>query len=253
MMLLVYGTIAVITVITVRDRIKTRALDMLAISAFSITIQGAFLFWGLKALDATTVNLVLQTQVPMAIIMGWLLAGESLNLRKNIGMAVALLGVAIVIGMPEQRPPLWPVVMIFLCAFFWALGQVLARKLSLDSGIVLLKANALYAVPQLIVASWLLDENQFLSLTTANLSQWLALIFVIFVGFYFAYLAWFTLLKEVRVDVAAPFILLMTPIGVLAAYFGLGETLSWAQIIGGLVLLLGLAVANGLIMRPKIN
>ena len=91
MMLLVYSAIAVVMLITVRDRIKTPWRSLLLISAFSVTIQGAFVFWGLRGVEATTANLVLQTQVPIAVFLGWLIAGEELNLRKILGTAIALL------------------------------------------------------------------------------------------------------------------------------------------------------------------
>ena len=159
MMLLVYSAIAVIMLITVRERIKTPWRSLLLISAFSVTIQGAFVFWGLRGVEATTANLVLQTQVPMAVFLGWLVAGEELNLRKILGTMIALVGVAIVIGLPEQRPALLPVTLIILGGFFWAFGQVLARKLSQDSGIMLLKANALMGIPQLILATAIFETG----------------------------------------------------------------------------------------------
>ena len=69
---------------------------------------------------------------------------------------------------------------------------------------------------------------------------------MVLVGFYLAYIAWFSLLRQVRMDEAAPFILLMTPIGLLTAVLVLGETMSTAQILGAIVLLLGLAIVNGI-------
>ncbi len=51
---------------------------------------------------------------------------------------------------------------------------------------------------------------------TATPLDWFYLAFVCFIGFYAAYAAWFTLLKRVRVDEATPFVLLMTPIGVVS-------------------------------------
>ena len=171
MMLLVYSAIAVIMLITVREKIKTPWRSLLLISAFSVTIQGAFVFWGLRGVEATTANLVLQTQVPMAVFLGWLIAGEELNLRKILGTTIALVGVAIVIGLPEQRPALLPVTLIILGGFFWALGQVLARKLSQDSGIMLLKANALMGIPQLILATAIFETGQWQSITSAEQSN----------------------------------------------------------------------------------
>jgi O-acetylserine/cysteine efflux transporter len=250
MMLLVYAGIALITLLTVREKIKTPWRNVLLISAFAVTIQGAPLFWGLRGLEATTANLVLQTQVPMAVLLGWLIAGEELDGRKVIGTAIALVGVAIVIGLPEQKPPLLPVALIVISGFFWAFGQVLAHKLSQDSGIVLLKANALICVPQLIVATALLETGQWQSIQTAGPVEWATLAFVAFVGFYLAYIAWFSLLRECRMDEAAPFVLLMTPIGLLTAVIVLGERMSGAQLLGAAVLLLGLAVVNGFLM-PK--
>jgi O-acetylserine/cysteine efflux transporter len=250
MMLMVYSAIAVITLITVHDRIKTPWRSLLLISAFSVTIQGAFVFWGLRGVEATTANLVLQTQVPMAVFLGWLIAGEELNLRKIMGTAIALVGVAIVIGLPEQRPALLPVTLVILGGFFWAFGQTLARKLSQDSGIVLLKANALMGVPQLILATAIFETGQWHSITSAGTTEWATLAFVGFVGFYLAYIAWFSLLRRCRMDEAAPFVLLMTPIGLLTAVIVLGERMSGAQLLGAAVLLLGLAIVNGFLM-PK--
>jgi O-acetylserine/cysteine efflux transporter len=251
MMLLVYAGIALITLLTMREKIKTPWRNVLLISAFAVTIQGALLFWGLRGLEATTANLVLQTQVPMAVLLGWLIAGEELDGSKMIGTAIALVGVAIVIGLPEQKPSLLPVALILISGFFWALGQVLAHKLSQDSGIVLLKANALMGVPQLIVATALLETGQWQSIQMAGPVEWATLAFVAFVGFYLAYIAWFSLLRLCRMDEAAPFILLMTPIGLLTAVIVLGERMSGAQLLGAAVLLSGLAVVNGFILPKK--
>ena len=249
MMLLAYSTVAIIMLLTIREKIKTPWRSMLLISSIAVTLQGALLFLGLKNLDATTANLVLQTQVPMAVFLGWLIGGETLNSRKIFGTAIALAGVAIVIGLPQKQPPLWPVTLVIIGAFVWALGQVLIQKLSRDSGIVQLKANAFYAVPQLALVTALLETGQWQAVQTAGATEWATLAFVALVGFYIAYIAWYSLLRLVRMDEAAPFILLMTPIGLLTAVIVLGERMSLVQIIGATVLLIGLAIVNGIGFR----
>ena len=171
---------------------------------------------------------------------------RSSNVTKIAGTLLAVVGVAIVIGLPEKAPALLPTVMIIVSAFCWALGQVLARKLGLDSGVGLLKANAFGSVPQLAVATLLLEHGQWTSVETAGPLEWSMLAFVGIVGFYLAYMCWFTLLKQCRMDEAAPFILLMPVVGIVTAYFVLGESVSPAQIAGGLVILLGLAIVSGL-------
>jgi len=75
--------------------------------------------------------------------------------------------------------------------------------------------------------------------------EWSLLAFVGVVGFYLAYMCWFTLLKQCRIDEAAPFILLMPVFGILTAALVLGEKVSLAQVAGGAVILLGLAIVSG--------
>lgn len=250
MMLLVYSGIALVMLFTPRTWPRTPWPKLLAISACSVTIQGALLFSAIAHVDATTANLVLQTQVPIAIFFGWLLLGEALSPRKIIGTAIALAGVAIVIGLPEQKPPLLPVAVVIVAGAVWALGQVLTRLWSQDTGLMVLKANALFGVPQLLLATILLERGQWQAVLSATPIQWFYLSFVGIIGFYTAYVAWFTLLKRVRVDEATPFVLLMTPIGVLTAIVLLGEQLQAAQVIGGAILLAGLAVVSGVTWRP---
>jgi O-acetylserine/cysteine efflux transporter len=124
MMLLVYLGIALIMAFTQRTSFRTPWPHLLLISAFAVIIQGALLFYAVRDVEATTANLVLQTQVPAAVILGWLLAGEKLDAAKVIGTFIAIVGVGIVIGLPEHRPPLFPVLMIVVSGFFWAAGQV---------------------------------------------------------------------------------------------------------------------------------
>ena len=246
MMLLVYAGIAVVMLVTTPGQFKTPWLQLLGISALCVTIQGALLFYAIRSVDATTSNLVLQSQVPAGVIMGWLIAGEKITPSKMLGTMIAILGVATVIGLPAQKPPLVPVVMIVISGFVWAAGQVCVRRFSRDSGLMTLKANALFGAPQLLLASLVLESGQWQSLVTATPVQWLLLLFVGVVGFYLAYLAWFSLLKVTRVEEAVPFILLMTPVGLATAVVFLGETITIPQLVGGAVLMVGLAIVLGL-------
>jgi O-acetylserine/cysteine efflux transporter len=207
------------------------------------TIQGALIFVGLKGLPATTANLVLQIQVPMAVILGWLVGGEILGLRKSIGTLIALAGVAMVIGLPEETPPLLPVALIIAGAFAWALGQVLARAWATTA--------CAFSAPsvqhfQLLLATIMFEDGQLAALQTASPAQWAALLFVGVIGFYAAYAAWYSLLRQCRMDEVAPFVLLMPVFGIVSAFLVLGEFIAPAQIAGGLVILAGLATVSGL-------
>lgn len=252
MMALIYAAIAALLIITARDEMKTSWRSLSLIAAFSVTFQGALIFWGLNGLPATTATLLIQIQVPFTVLLGWLFGSEELKARKLAGTLIACAGVAVVVGLPEEIPPILPAAAIIIGAAAWALGQVLAARLGKDGGILLLKGNAIASLPQLIAATLLLESGQIASLRTAETADWLALVFVAVVGFQIANATWFTLLRRCRIDEVAPFTLLMPVTGLASAALFLGETVAPAQIAGGFVIVAGLAVVAGLrLPRPR--
>jgi O-acetylserine/cysteine efflux transporter len=138
-----------------------------------------------------------------------------------------------------------PVVLIVVSGIIWSLAQVLVRKLSRDSGLLVLRNNAIFSLPQLLVCTYLLEHDHLQQIQSASALQWALLAFVGIVGFYLAYAAWFSLLRRVPVDEAAPFVLLMTPFGLLTAVLFLHERMSPAQIVGAVILMAGLAIVTG--------
>lgn len=245
LMLMVYAGIAVALSATNRESLKTPWTAIIPISALCVTLQGGLLFHGLSGMPATAANLILQTQVPFAVLLGWLIGGEALESRKIIGTIIALAGVAMVIGLPDRPPPMVPTLLVIGGAFTWSLGQVLARKLSRDSGIGMLKANAYGSVPQLLLATALMERGQWQSLVSAQPIDWAMLLFVGIIGFYVAYMSWYALLRQCRIDEASPFILLMPVIGIATAWLVLGEAVTAAQIAGGAIILSGLMIVSG--------
>lgn len=223
------------------------------IASCSATIQGALIFYGYQFISASLSNLIVQTQVPAAVLFGWLLLGEKLNLRKIAGIAIAFAGVVMILGLPEEPPPLWPVVLIIAGGAVWALGQVFARKFGRDDGILLLRTISMHAAPQLLLATLLLEKGQLESLRTATPFEWIAAGCFAFIGFFCAYALWYTVLRRNRVDEVMPFMLLMPIVGVFIAWAVLGEPLTIANLAGGAVILIGVATVIGFPARqPRV-
>jgi O-acetylserine/cysteine efflux transporter len=100
----------------------------------------------------------------------------------------------------------------------------------------------LYAAPQLLVASLFLETGQLESLRTATVDVWVAVLVLAIGGYVVAYSIWYGLMQRYRVDQVTPFALLMPLVGVLAGAILLGEHLSLWIVLGGIVVLGGLAV-----------
>jgi O-acetylserine/cysteine efflux transporter len=236
---LAYGVGALILL---RQSLKTKTAwwAMFTIAAFGGTIQSGFIFAGLNRLPASTAILVVQSQVPFAVLSAWAICGERPDPRRLLGVAIVLAGIVLIAGAPEAVSALDALALVLLGTLSWGVSQALVRALGRDDGPTTIGALALYASPQLIVASLFLESGQLESLKTATWDVWIAVIILAVGGYVVAYSIWYGLMQRYRVDQVMPFALLMPLVGVLAGAIILGEHLSVWVAVGGLVVLGGL-------------
>ena len=200
------------------------------------------LFIGLAHIDASFAVLILQAQVPIAVIAAALINGEAISPGRFVGIVIAFLGVAAIAGLPEHPPSPIAVGLVLLGGGIWAVGQTLIRRVGRDEPTKLYRLVASHSFPQLVVGSALVETGQWEAMTSATPHQWLSLGLLAVVGSAFGNLLWYTLIKRVRVDQATPFLLLMPVVGVVASALVLGEHLTLAHLIGGGLILAGLAI-----------
>ncbi|MFO1050098.1 MAG: EamA family transporter [Geminicoccaceae bacterium] len=211
------------------------------IAALGATIQGWLIFTGLKDLPASTATLLIQLQVPFAVLCAWALGGARPDGRRLAGIAVAFLGVVIVAGAPAAAAG-WPALLVALGALSWAAGQAVMQNAARDGGRILTAGIALHALPQLVLASVLLEQGQIEALRTATATQWGAVLTFAVGGFVLAYTIWYGLLRRHPMDRVVPFMLLMPVIGVAFSAVALGERPSSQELLGGAVIVGGLAL-----------
>jgi O-acetylserine/cysteine efflux transporter len=241
MMTMVYALTAVALFWTRKPR-RTQLWAIFVIAAIGSAIQNAFLFTGLTQLPASTAMLVVQTQVPFAVLAAWVIGKEHLSLGRWIGIVIAFAGVALVIGAPEASSAYLSLAFVVLAGLLWAVSQAMIRVYARDDGPTLTVALCLFATPQSLILSLLLEDGQVQSLQTASLESWTAFGMMVLFGYIFAYIIWYYLLSRFRVDQVTPFLLLMPPLGVAAGALFLGETISLSVVIGAAVIIAGLAV-----------
>lgn len=211
------------------------------IAALGATIQGWLIFSGLRDLPASTATLLIQLQVPFAVLCAWALGGQRPDSRRLAGIAVAFVGVVIVAGAPAAAAG-WPALLVALGALSWAAGQAVMQKAARDGGRILTAGIAMHALPQLVLASVLLEQGQIEALRTATAAQWGAVLIFAVGGFVLAYTIWYGLLRRHPMDRVVPFMLLMPVVGVAFSAMALGERPSTQELLGGAVIVGGLAL-----------
>ena len=241
MMAMVYGVTALCLARYI-PRIATPLWRLFLLTSLIAPIQAYFIFSGLKGLPASTAILVLQTQAPFTVLFGWLILRERPSLLRLGGMTISLIGVAIVAGAPEAAASWWPLLLVLIGSACWSAGQAAARGKVLDEGPTLTAGIALNATPQALIASIFLEHGQIQAITSASPGLWALFLVFALGGFVMAYSLWYGLLRRYRVDQVIPFTLLMPILGVISGGAILGESVSLTELLGGIVILIGLSV-----------
>jgi len=236
-----YAGMALLLAPRLRGR-RTPWWQVAAIALLVGPLHAGLLYWGLEDLTATVAVLLLQTQVPFGLLLAWPILGERPRPAGILGTLVAFAGIVLILGAPEELPPLGPALLVLVSVAFWSAGQVLIRCWSRDSGPALGAGIALWSLPLALAASLLLESGQGRALETASWDAWLALAGCVVVGFVLAYALWYGLLQRQRIDRLMPFALLMPPVSVAIGVLGFGEPFDWTTLLGGLVVVAGVAL-----------
>lgn len=206
------------------------------------TVQYALTFTGLAGLGAGLAALVVQTEVPFLVLLGALLLGERPTARKWLGIAIAFAGVVEIAGVGQVRGSFGSILLVLGGAFTWALGQVVVRKLRGLDGLAVTGWIAVLAVPQLFLCSFLFETGQRAALLSAGPRVWLTVLYLGLVMQALGYAWWNALLVRHEVGQVAPYLLLLPVFSVLGGIFFLGEHPKPSHLVGGVVILLGVAL-----------
>ena len=212
------------------------------IALISATIQYSLTFYGLKGLDASTAVLVLQLEAPFAVLLAVIFLKERLTLRRVVGMLIAFAGVALIVGEPRLEGAIDSLLLVMSGAFIWAVGQVMIRALGVASGMTLIAWVAVLATPQLFIAAFIIEDVSWDLITGAGWVVWATIAYLGVIMTALGYGIWYHLLGRLPVNQVAPFLLLLPVVTVSSGIVLLGETLTPLIALGGLVVIVGVAV-----------
>jgi O-acetylserine/cysteine efflux transporter len=243
-----FGAVALFLLPFVRmPRGRLKGIALLSVSLG--TVHYAFMFTGMSRLDAGTTAILTQLQVPFSALIAAMLYGERLGWVRALGMAVAFSGVAIMMGEPRLTADLVAVGFVILATLVWALANIQIKELGPVDGFSLNAYLGLFAAPQLLVTSLLLESGHREVLVAANWTTVaLAVLYLAVMVQIVSYAIWYRLLRLYPVNQLMPITLLCPVLGVLAGVVILGEVLTWTAILGSAATLAGVAII--MLWRP---
>ena len=217
-----------------------RMLTLIAMT--SATMQYGLTFSGLARMDATPTILLIQSEVVFGSVIAALMLREWPTRRQILGMAVSLGGIATIVGAPSLKGQMVGVSLVLSGCLFWAFGQVLVRRLGdVLTGFQLTAWIGMIAAPQMLLASVLIEGNPLPVLASAALSDWMAVAYLGVIMTVVGYSAWYFILARYPVPMAMPLLLLLPVSTILGAVSFLGERPGYHVILGGIVVIGGVA------------
>lgn len=226
--------------------IKRPQIPLRWLLAYGVTIslgQFAFLFSAMSVgMPAGLASLVLQSQAFFTLLFAVLLLGERFRLANLFGLLVAACGL-LLIGLQGNGLMTLAGFLLTLCAAaMWALGNIVTRKLGKVNLIGLVVWGSLVPPLPFFALSWLLEgpEQIETALRAINLDTLLVLAYLAFGATILGYGLWSHLLSRYPASQVAPFSLLVPVVGISSSALLLDERLSTLQLVGALLVMLGL-------------
>ncbi len=218
------------------------------VSIVACTIQYSLTFSGLNLIEASSAILFVQCEVPFGILIAYFFLKEKPKLKNLLGILIAFIGLIILSGSPNLEDKYIGVILVLSGAFTWALGQILVKPISEKiNGVVLTAWIGIFAGPQLIIVSQIIEGNALNSILNADYKAWLIVLYLALLMNGLGYSIWYYVLGRYPVNKILPVMLLLPVTGVLTAIVFLGERPDIKVFIGGLIILIGV----GLILIGK--
>jgi len=205
-------------------------------------VHFSFMFWALsRSEDVSTVAIVQQTYIPMAVILAMLLMKEIVGWKTLAAIFLAFLGVLVIGFDPLVLKQTDVLALTLASALFQALGSIYQRGIR-GVGVLSFQAwTAVIALPALLAATLLTEQGQFEIIRMAPWQGWASVVYSALMASLVGHGLFFYLVQRHPVSSVMPY-LQLTP--VLAVGFGV---LIWGDRPGPRLLLGGALVITGIL------
>jgi len=197
---------------------------------------------------STTAWIVAATPVFMALL-GWLVLKEKLGWLQTGGILLATCGVLLVVSDGDPQAISFKQfgapgdILVLISSINWAVFSALSRR-----GLALHPATRMMFY--VMTFGWLFTNILFFTwsgledISRLTVNGWLG---VAFLGVFcsgLAYIAWYDALQALPAAQLGAFLYLEPPIAVVVAAIILAESMTWAALLGGAIILFGVWLVN---------
>ena len=217
-----------------------------AVALFALTMGvghfGLFYIALNIGVEASTAAIIWITQVPLSAILAGLVLRERPGWVAILGIAIAFGGAVLLVGEPRHTGNALGIGLMFGSSITWAIANVQVKRLSDVSPLALNGWMSAFSAVLLFPLSFALEEGQIASLLQPDWRLHGSLVYQVVGSTLLAYWAWYYLLAHNKVATVAGFMLLVPVVGVILGVFILGEPITWQTLVGGVIIVSGVAL-----------
>lgn len=204
---------------------------------------------GLITSEASTTAWIVATTPVFMALLGWLVLKEGLGRIRIFGILLAFMGVLLVVsdgdvtsisigkfGAPGD-------ILILISAVNWAVFSTLSRR-GLKSHPASLMMFYVMSLGWIFTSLLFIPSHGFSEIPHLTLTGWVG---VLFLGIFcsgLAYIAWYDALQALSAAQTGAFLYIEPLVAVIVAALVLAEPVTWASLLGGAVILLGVWLVN---------
>ncbi|MGY5855339.1 MAG: DMT family transporter [Candidatus Thorarchaeota archaeon] len=213
---------------------------------------------GLEMTTASDALLLLNLTPIFAVILAAPVLNEKLTSEKIVGLVLATIGAMLIVmnTTPEFATfDLWRLLgdlLVIVSTFFFAVNGI-AGKIAIKSvdAVSTTFYSTLFAIPFIWISATLLDDVTVL--LTMSVQAWLVVMWVAIVNTVIAFVLYYESMKHIEASLIQIMLNLIAVWGVLMSVFVLSETVTYFQILGGTVTVIGVVIAQLAQARRKNN
>ncbi|MBP2474537.1 O-acetylserine/cysteine efflux transporter [Crossiella equi] len=216
-------------------------------------VKFGLLFGGMHAgMPAGLSSLVLQSQVLFTVLFAALLLKERPTPMRLVGTGIAVGGMVLVAVDHGTTSPLGALLMVVGAAATWSLTNIVLRKAAPPDMLRFMVWVSAVPVLPLFALSAAFEgvDTGLAALAHVDLAGVGAVLYVAWAATLLGFGIWGFLLRVYPANLVAPFSLLVPVFGMSSAALFLGERLTALRVGAAVLVILGVALASGVLRRP---
>jgi O-acetylserine/cysteine efflux transporter len=218
-------------------------LRLVAVALFMGAFHFTLLFWALaRSADVSSVAIVLQTYIPMAVLLAMSLTGERVGWISLSAVMMSFLGVLLVGFDPAvlRQPDVLAITLA--AALFLALGSIYQRGLTGISVANYQAWTALIALPVMLIASLLTEQEQWETIRSAKQVHWASVCYSVLLASLVGHGLFFVLVQRNPVANVMPYLQLTPIIAVISGVLIWGDQPGVRLLGGGFLVISGILI-----------